>query len=85
MIYHDAKRGVVLDIVPTTTILTLDLGKTYLTFVSVAMGVGDILLLSIQRPSAEESKDLYDYQIKEVTRFFASDMKIVNMFIFKET
>jgi hypothetical protein len=83
MIYQDAKRGVVLDMVPTTTVLSLDSGKSNVNLVAIAMGVGDVLIMSIKR-SSEESKDPYECEIKEVSRFFVSEMKIVNMFIFKE-
>ena len=85
MVYQDAKKGVILDIKATSLPLTLDQGLTYVTFIAVAAGVGDILILALTRPYNLTQDDPYvSYQITEVAGFFLADTKIINLFLFKE-
>ena len=65
--------------------LTLDLGLTNMTLIAVAVGVGDILILALTRPSTPSATSNYEsYTITEVSRFKLSDTKIVNLFLFKQ-
>ncbi len=50
LVYHDANKGVILDIQSTKS-FSLDHGASYVTLVLVAMGVGDILVLAVSRPA----------------------------------
>lgn len=50
---------------------------------AIAIGVGDILIVSIERPAFSEDP-YWTFRIRELSRFFVSDMKIVNIFLFKE-
>ena len=49
MIYQDQSEGIILDMAPTKTALTLDNNLSFIKLVAVAIGDGDILVLSIER------------------------------------
>lgn len=49
------------------------------------MGVGDVLILALTRPSAPSPASPYEsYTLTEVSRFKLSDTKIVNLFLFNQ-
>jgi len=49
------------------------------------VGVGDVLILALTRPSAPSDTSPYEsYTLTEISRFKLSDTKIVNLFLFNQ-
>ena len=61
----------------------LSLSNSHFTFVAVAIGSGDVLLLALRTTHSEDGGTL-SFEGEELLRFKASDIKILNVFIANE-